>query len=192
MEMQDIPELVVHLESFLGPIKSGKQSCTSNKKLPFQVIRFEHRPSPLHITQTTLGLSNYLLELPNGSTIRQELCLCYDSKSQDLEPEIFLFVIGKDVQQSKKAVLRGSVLGPFGSLFPSSPLEAFYCTFPLYFTEEFHEFNQVEPQVVFVWLLPIYLEEVNFISENGWESFEELLYQTEIDLLDYDRPSIVF
>ena len=45
--------------------------------------------------------------------------------------------------------------------------------------------------VTWLEILPISDSELNFIIENGCESFEEILEESKVDILDLNRPSVV-
>lgn len=69
--------LILHLETFLGPIAGGWTEDAAGARLPFQVVRFEDRPRGNVVTYSTLGLSRHVLELPS-KTVRQELVMAVD------------------------------------------------------------------------------------------------------------------
>jgi Suppressor of fused protein (SUFU) len=70
-------------------------------------------------------------------------------------------------------------------------MEALYCGAPVYFSDEFHEIEDTDPPTILVWLIPITRAEAVFIAESAWERFEDALVESDPDLLDLERPSVI-
>ena len=66
-------------------------------------------------------------------------------------------------------------------------MEALYSAIPVYLPDDFAQFDDV----VLVWLVPISRAEAAFVTANGWSAFEDLLSETDPDLVDVDRKSLL-
>ncbi len=61
-----------------------------------------------------------------------------------------------------------------------------------YFLDSFHAFNCVgDVSIIQAWLIPITYNEANFIKQNGWEEFEDMLVKVDPDLINFKRASII-
>jgi hypothetical protein len=190
---EDFPSegLPAHLESFLGPIDGGWRDCDGTK-WPFQVVRFSGGPITGARTFVTLGFSFTLLHSPEcEGEFRLELMIMARQSFGDRNIPALLHQIGMYAVSSKHGYLRGSVLGPNGRIFEGSEMEAFYVTVPTYLPDEFAEFAHCEHYGGSIaWLIPIYRSEATFVSEQGWNAFEDLLLKFDPDVLDFQRPAI--
>lgn len=182
-----------YLESFLGKIERGWSKDADGKEIPFQVVKYSGGPFPNTVTYSTLGLSNEKLASPVSiKQIRQELIFISYSSFGDKNVPGILQQVGLRALKSKNSYLRGEVIGPYGPLFKASELEALYVTIPVYFPDSFHTFNSKSSiSVVQSWLVPITSKEANFVKQNGWDKFEDILEDMNPDLVDFYRTSVV-
>ncbi len=65
------------------------------------------------------------------------------------------------------------------------------CLPPLYFPESFEVYEHDLESTMFLWLVPITREELQYVREGGGQRFQELLVERDPDLLDLARESIV-
>jgi hypothetical protein len=183
---------VEFLESHLGSIVHGYTDDGEN--LPFHVVKFKGGPFPNTVTYSTLGLSHHNLVKRNSEkTIKHELFIVADSGFDEKEIVGALKRLGKEVLETHRPYLRGQVIGPRGTLFRGTKLEALYASVPVYFPDSFFEF-EVENEnssIAQVWLVPVTAREAAFVAQNGWSLFEDLLTEADPDLINFKRDSIV-
>ncbi len=188
---QTEPRLITHLEHFLGPISGGWSRSLLGAT--FQVALFESLPIARCSACTTLGMSQQpLAGGARGRAIHQELMMMLrPGKSIERLPAL-LAEVANEALASGKAILRGEVLGPRDPIWNGSRLVALYATSPVYLPKEFAVCELAdEVQCVLVWLVPITLEEVEYVKVHGWLAFEAVLENTNPDLLVVDRNSCV-
>jgi hypothetical protein len=179
--------LIGHLEKYLGRIDVGWQEPDS-----FRVLRFKHGPIANAVAFSTLGLSNSPLASPTtGKSVRHELLFINRADRGDMNIPAVLRQVGMESLSKKRPVLRGDVIGPRGQLFNGSTMEALYVAIPVYLPDSFHTYTSQNYSVVFPWLVPITRQEALYVAQNGWNAFEDRLSETDPDLLDIQRPSIV-
>jgi hypothetical protein len=182
------------LEQHLGMIEQGWNTDISGEKLPFNIVKYKGGPFPGTVTYSTLGLSHHFLKYPQSDgNLRQELFLVADSDFGEQNIPNILQLLGTEALESHLGYLRGQVIGPRGKLFKDTDLEALYATMPVYFPRSFYEFDDGVEQVpiVQVWLVPITKKEANFVLQNGWSQFEDILEEKDPDLINFKRDSII-
>ncbi|EPD53269.1 hypothetical protein HMPREF1210_01000 [Paenisporosarcina sp. HGH0030] len=181
------------LEDNLGEILYGFGDDAESAELPFQIVKFSKGPFQKTTTYSTLGLSNHILASPeNEMEIRQELIMVSYSEFGDEGIPGILHQVGMSILKDHSALLRGDVIGPYGSLFDDSNLEALYSSIPVYFHDSFHSYDiDTNSSILMTWLIPITSQEAGFISKQGWDSFEDILEEKDPDLVDFYRESIV-
>ena len=179
--------LIEFLETHLGPSRAGSR----DPKTGIQTIYFDDQPAEASVTLTTLGLSNRVLEREDGNKMRQELLFASYEDLDEWRPDVHVLHVADELAEKQKALKRGQVIALEGVLFPESELEAFYCAAPVYWPAEVQRWEGADPAVVVVWLVPITADEATFIEANGWKAFEELLDQSDPDLFDLRRASML-
>ena len=188
------PPLVRHLEGHLGPLRSGRRlppPAGGGAAPPLYVAEFADRPAAGAVTLATLGLSERVLEQEGGDGIRQELLFCFYRRPDQQDLERLLLSVAEELLAGGRALAARSLLGPHGPLLPGVGVEALYATAPVYFPDSLAALREVEPPVVFVWLVPVTAAEAAFIARRGGEAFEGLLEELDPDLLDLEREGIV-
>jgi hypothetical protein len=180
-----------HLESFLGNIEAGWRRGADGVELPFQVARFQRGVGDGTVAFATLGLSDHLLD---GRTkqIRQEFVMIGPESLRDGPVPGIMQQVGTGVLEAHSALLRGDVLGPKGSLFVGSKMEAIYVSLPVYFPDEFSVYTQNEIDIAMAWLVPISRNEAHYVRECGWRDFEERLTEIDPDLVNVYREPLTF
>lgn len=185
-------KFVAFLENNLGDILCGWSEDEEGKEYPFQIVKFSKGPFEGTTTYATLGLSSHILSNGDKPDIRQELLMISDANFGDEHIPAILNQIGMSILQQHSALLRGEVIGPYGPLFEHSALEALYSSVPVYFPDEFHMYEaDGEYPIIMTWLIPITSEEAAYVDFQGWEKFEDLLEQSDPNLVDFQRKSIV-
>jgi len=180
--------IVDHLESFLGKVDKGWSDTDESDGL--QIVSFPDSPDEGLITFATLGLSQHVLGIHGSKRVRQELVyVTYNSTSPE-KVASFLTSLGETILKKHKALLRGEVVHLSGDTSSKMGFESVYCTIPVLFDDDFATYHGTEPPTVLVWVFPLRQEESDFISNHGWENFEDMLEAQNTDLLDLNRPRI--
>lgn len=184
--------LIEHLESHLGQIDVGWKD-SDGTAWPFQVLRFLGGPIANTVTYSTLGLSDTALPSPvSGKQVRHELLFMARPAFCDRNIPAILHQVGMEAITSRRAYLRGDVIGPRGALISGTDMEALYVSLPVYLPDSFATYKSPEGiSCIFAWLVPITSQEAAFAKTKGWETFEDRLASVDPDLLDLRRKSIV-
>ncbi len=186
-------ELIQHLETYCGALERARDTDPEGKQLPFQIAQFAGGPFRGAKTLSTIGLSNLALEakgtLPGA--VRQELIMLYRVEHGMRELPVLLQQVALEYARSRQALLRGTVIGPRGTLISGYPFVSFYTAAPVYFPEEFAKCMTRSGPVFLAWLVPITADETELIQTKGWSAFEDELEKVNPDLIDLDRVSIV-
>ena len=180
--------VVDHLEQYLGEIEAGWSADADGRPVPFQVVRCPVPELAGCAAFSTLGLSAHpLTSRGSGRDVRLELVmLCHDTWRSGPAPSV-LQQIGRELIASGSALLRGDVVGPRGALVEGSTLTALYVAIPVHLPDAFAQCDDV----VFAWLAPISEREARHVHREGWSDFERLLIETDPDLTDWHRSSIL-
>jgi Suppressor of fused protein (SUFU) len=179
-----------HLEMHLGLIQEGWSENADGVSLPFQVVRLN--PMSGHDVDlfATLGLSNFKLRSrTSAKSIRCELVIMAHGRARALVG--VLQQVATELIEAQWALLRGDVVGPRGPLVEGSLLEALYASIPVYFRKEFASCDTELGPVVFIWLIPISVEEAELVRRIGWPALEQKLEEKDPDLSDLFQPTIV-
>ncbi|REK75634.1 suppressor of fused domain protein [Paenibacillus paeoniae] len=184
---------VEFLEDHLGQIEYGWSRDSEGNEVPFQIVKYSEGPFTGTVTYSTLGMSNErLVSSVSKKQIRQELIFVSYSTFGDENIPGILQQVGLEALKTNNAYLRGDVIGPYGTLFEGSELEALYVTMPVYFPDSFHTFDCVgDLSIIQAWLVPITFDEAIFIKQYGWEEFEDMLVKVDPDLINFKRVSII-
>lgn len=181
--------LLDHIENHIGIIDEGWKLQPSLSGI--RVVSISGKPSNKVVTFITLGLSEHILPMPDGREVREELIF---SSYEDSPKEMivsFLLTFSNFIVTKHQALLRGDVVGPSDSIIPGISLCAVYSSIPVIYDDTFATFTETVPPTIFVWLIPIYKEEAEFIGINGWSQFEDILEAKDPDLFDLKRERIV-
>lgn len=183
-------DFIGHLEAYLGRVQKRFEPARDEDRRPFQVLSFDGMPFRESTTIVTAGLGAHVLDQPKGPAVRQELVGCAYRAEADERFAGLVDLVGRDMLQSHKAVLRGQVIGPGGPLVRGATVEALLCASPWYWPEGFERYDGMQPPVLIIWLVPITASEAAFVRERGIDAFEELVEKHEPDLLDLQRSPI--
>lgn len=187
--MTRVAQLVEHLESYLGEIDVGWTTAADGADVPFSVVRFSAIETlPDCAVFSTLGLSRFPLPARRtGKRINHELMMMVPERLRTGPVPGLLQQLGSEVITSGSPLLRGDVVGPRGSLFAESVMQALYAALPVYLPDSFAEIDHI----AIVWMVPISRKEAEFVVRHGWQTFESLLVDSAPDLIEVARPSIV-
>lgn len=181
--------LIQHVENHLGPIDKGWKDNYTDESL--QIVSFLDCPGETVTTFLSLGMSDHVLEMKNSRKVRQELVFSTYTLSISNLVASFLMSLCEAILGRGKAVLRGEVIPLSPELATKIGFEYAYCTIPVFFDDDFCSYDETSPSTVMVWVVLIHKSEAEYIKENGWESFEDLLEKKDPDLCSLERESIV-
>lgn len=180
-------KLIQHIEKYIGTIEGG--ISTSHEiygNLSFSYIY--NQPFDNIITYLSLGISNHELSIDNNK-IRIELLMSTYNIYSKSEISECLFDISSKILNIHSAPSRGSVIE--SSFFIEKyNIYGFYCTFPVFFEEEFWVLKNDNFDIFFIWLIPLFKEEIEFIELNGWSKFEDLLEIADCDFWNLTRDKV--
>ncbi|PKR48927.1 suppressor of fused domain protein [Thalassospira marina] len=181
--------IIDHIESYVGPIQEGWKDKRSG--LNIQIIRCcdEIDESVDHFL--SLGFSDFVLEVSPEKNARHEFLFSvrfFDDYSLVFS---FLMTICEAVIVRAKAVLRGQYIRLPADVAAEMGFDALYCSIPMLQDHGFSGYDKVDPPVIFVWLIPIYSTELEFIEMNGWDRFEDMMVEQQPDLFSLSRKHII-
>jgi hypothetical protein len=179
------PPVVKHLEHHLGEATGGW-----GDKSRIQVLHFPARPEPGIVTYATLGLSDAVLPMGNGRTVRQELLLAVRAAFDPAAVAGMLTSFADYVVGQGRALLRGDVVGPSDPLIPGVEARAVYAAMPVVFPEGIDTMRESTPPTVFVWLAPLRVEDAEYVRFHGWSAFEDALERVPLDFWDLNRAPL--
>jgi hypothetical protein len=185
--------LFEHLESYLGTMEYGWKD-SDGTVWPFYVMRFSGGPVDT-VTFATLGLSDTPMpSLVSDKQIRHELLFMTRPSFGNGNIPAILHQVGMEAISDKRPYLRGELIGPRrGTLIAGTQVAALYVGNPPgCLPESFAPYRSPEGiPCVLAWLVPITLNEAEFVKTHGWERFEDELCRADPDLLDLKRASFL-
>jgi hypothetical protein len=176
--------LVEHLEAHLGAIVGEWQTDPDGYELPFQIVHYDGNAPPGTEIFSTFGLSEYelgehgarielLMIAPAGLTVGTIPPILHEAGMLPIDADDV-----PDLGDTYRAV---------EGLREVSPMDALYVGRPLYQPPEFNPFDNGIDRVVFWWLIPIYDVEAEFVEDEGWQEFEQLMWDLDVDPTDFSR-----
>lgn len=188
--MKAVPNLLDHLESYLGACKSSFAATDGIVPSEPSLLLFDRQPFDDANTIITFGLSNHLLSQPKSPPIRQELVMCFHKDANPIPYGQILTAITRRLIDRHKALLRGDVLFLEGPIVPGYSQSALVCTNPWYWAEGFEQASVDVGSVIVVWLVPVFDEEGQLIQSQGLAVWEQKISNQDIDLLDLRRKPL--
>jgi hypothetical protein len=188
-----IAGLVEHLERELGRIARGWQEDQDGAPMPFQVVEFEPGRIDDAIIYSTLGLSDFVLDSPiSDDRFRVELLMIVPTTRRGDAVPGLLLELGRTVAERREVPMIGDLFRNVGPLRDVASMDTLYVGRPLYFPADFAGFRSGDIGVSIAWLVPVSRAEAALVDEQGWEVFEQLMYDREdMDPVDFDRPSML-
>ncbi|HET6332759.1 MAG TPA: suppressor of fused domain protein [Polyangiales bacterium] len=177
-----------HLEQHLGPMARGWSSisCPDVEACLFKALPFDGID-----TLVTLGLSDQVLAMSDGRSVRQELLITLPhDKPVDRFAKLLLHVAER-LREGGRALLRGEVVALESQIIDESPARALYTSMPVVFPEALATLRDTSPPTVFVWLFPLLPTEAALVESAGWNDFEDRLASAQPDLFDLTRKAVV-
>jgi Suppressor of fused protein (SUFU) len=187
-------DLISHIERYLGAIQGGWKDNSSEHGI--SIASFKNTPCETVNTFLTLGLSKHVLALTDSKQVRHELVFSADETVPGTLVGSLLLSISEFLLVNHTSVHRGQVIRlpvnfvkniGFDSNFE---FDAIYCSNPVYFDDRFACYTESDPPTVMVLLIPIYNIEADFIDNNGWGLFEDILEKDDPDLFSLDRKPV--
>lgn len=177
-----------HLEAVLGPMIQGWSP--TGEPAGVHVVLFGHQPLDGTVTYATLGLSQHVLDMPKGRSVRQELLLAVQAGSAMDDFSKLLLHVAESVVGTHRALLRGDVFPLGHPIVRGSSCCHLYVSLPVVFPEGLATCDSTEPPTVFAWLVPVTDREEREIRTVGWSRFEDKLERADVDLFDLARSSV--
>ncbi|QZY88114.1 suppressor of fused domain protein [Exiguobacterium acetylicum] len=186
---------IEHLEAHCGE-STGHLEMEELQDHAIQMLQFQNAPFANANTVTSLGLLHHPLQFENGSVVHQEVMLSV--MQQDAESDLIelIYRLTLEALKTGHAYDLGEYLPMPVGLLSKYDFAALYVTTPFYFEESFQVYKGNaafgEPETVLpVWFVPIFASEVAYIEQYGTEEFNEMLYETEMQLLNLKRHPLV-
>lgn len=179
--------LVDHLERHLGLMAGGWSAEQLDVGHHIQIARFESAPSSGATTLCTLGMSGHELRTPSGRVLRLEVLFAWYVRDEIQNVPALLSQLAAEILDRHEPYLRGEVVGPRGQMFKDTHMTAIYFASPVIFPDGLASWDGVG----FSWAVPITTTEAAFIRTVGWDRFEELAEERDVDFLDLTRPAVV-
>jgi hypothetical protein len=176
--------LLEHLEAHLGDIAGSWETDPDGNELPFHIVHYAGKASPGTEIFSTLGLSDYELGA-HGDRV-ELLMIAPVGLTAGTVPPILLHAGVLPIDADEVPEL-GDTYTAVGELGEVSPMDALYVGRPLYQPAEFNPFEGHAGRVVFWWLIPIYDVEAEYVEAAGWEAFEQLMWDLDVDPTDFTR-----
>ncbi|PZG00165.1 suppressor of fused domain protein [Micromonospora deserti] len=192
--MTIVPVLVDHLERRLGRMTNSWRG-TSRQGLPtFNVGCFAGGVFANTTGYATLGLSRVPLHRPGHDRhlFLELIAAAHDPADASRVPLLgALEFVWSKCLDSREAVLRGEVVALPSEATVASRFSYLYAALPVYYDDDFKSVVvESGDEVAIVWLIPITSGEAAFVSEQGWEKFEQELVKHDPDLMDLNRAAI--
>lgn len=182
--------LITHIEQYLGEISQGwrldESTCDG-----VQVVAFEDRLFDGIDIYTTQGLSNNTLSLTETKDVKIEYIAIMKSEYGVKNILELMHWMCSSTLLSRKAVSRGDAFEAPKALKSIVNFDAVYFTLPNILDPRFYDFADSSPNTVFVWAIPIYQSELEYIRKHGWEAFEDTLEEEDPSLWDDQRNPVV-
>lgn len=177
-----------YLENYVGDI-DYEWSLAEQKYNNIRCVKIPNQPFENLTTYSTVGLSDYPLQM-NDRFVCQELLFSVYSSYSPKDVASFLLAFAEYLIDMKEGLLRGEVTGPNDPIFPFTAMNAVYASLPAFFEGDFHVLEADSKAVVFVWLIPLYESEAQYIQKEGWEDFETLLESAECEFWNLNREAL--
>jgi Suppressor of fused protein (SUFU) len=176
--------LLEHLEANLGEIAGSWDTDPDGSELPFRIVHYAGKAAPGTEIFSTLGLSDY--QLGEHDARIELLMIAPLGLTSGTIPPILLHAGLLPIDADAVPDLGDTYLA-VEELGEVSPMDALYVGRPLYQPAGFNPFDNGTDRVAFWWLIPIYDNEAEFVEAEGWEAFEQLMWDLDVDPTDFTR-----
>lgn len=185
--MSSGPNVVQHLDEILGVQED--QRIWSFKEDGFWVLEYTNTPTKHANTYLSTGLGRHVLGQNSGTPIRQELLMTVWEEYSSFDPAEKVASLSFDLLERHIPIPNHQVIPWHGGIFGGLKFSALYCTGARHMAEEM-EVIEGDPNLVFVWLIPIYPSEQEFCKEMGWQAFEDKINKQQPDFFNLERPTV--
>lgn len=179
-----IDGLVHHVEAHLGPIAGEWDTDPDGRELPFRIVHYEGKSPAGTEVFSTLGLSDYELA-DDGARIELIMIAPVRLTAGTIPP--ILVSAGELPIEVDDVPSVGDTFRSIDALREVSPMDCLYVGRPLYLPPDLNRFDNGVSEVVFLWLIPVYEQEADFVDAEGWEAFERLMWDLDVDPTDFTR-----
>jgi hypothetical protein len=185
------PILFRHVERYLGPINASWVDTIDGKKCPFQVVRCTGRVVDT-VFFCTLGLSDHPFPNQPGA-FRHELVIAVPKTFGTRNTTPLLQQLGMAALNRNKPFREGDVMLGKNPVFHEWPFRGFLASHPCVIEDEaFARCTREDGQSLeFVWMAPLYQEEIEFVRAHGLSRLEDLFIAKRIDLVNLNRKPAV-
>lgn len=188
--------VIAHMQRYLGTVSEGWQPGGSEgEETGIALVQWDERPDEDHVIVSTFGLSRLPLFQGEGAELRQEFLIVWPEEELTDSVLSHLYAAAQTMATTGEAFPRGGLLPlPQTPPLPSGtdePLVAWYATVPYFMPREGVLLEAVEPPLVLTWLLPVYENELQFITLSGAEAFEDLIVEAREKSFVWPRESLV-
>ena len=180
---EPIDAVLAHLERYLGPVVGDWAHHPDGAELAFQVVHFQRQATATEV-YSTLGLSDYGL---GPERLRCELIMIAPLTLPEGAIPPILVHAGELPIEADQPPRLGDVFVDVDALADLSPMSRLTVARPLYQPPEFAFADVDDDCVAFLWLIPVYESEAAFVEDEGWEAFEQLMWDVDADPIDFQR-----
>jgi hypothetical protein len=187
----ETPVLFRHIERYLGPVNASWVETIDGKKCPFQVVRCTGRVEDT-VFFCTLGLSDHPFP-QHPSVFRHELLIAVPRTFGTRNIPPLLQQLGMIALERNRPFFEGDVMLGKNPVFVEWPFRGFFASQPCVIEDEaFAECIREDGQRLrFVWMAPLYEEEIEFVRAYGLSRLEDLFIERHVDLVDLNRKPAV-
>lgn len=175
-------QILLHYEKYLGNYAEASVFAGTKESSPIQALKFPNVLDGLK-TFATLGFSKYFGVIKN----KAEIVFSVDENLEEALLSIIMnslfFITENQIDFGKGTFIKGveKINADFAN---SHNIRAVYFTLPFVFPEDFSEITgEIKMYEAFF----LTQSELEYLEENGAESFEDYLEENEIDVYDINR-----
>ncbi|WP_438347722.1 suppressor of fused domain protein [Paenibacillus sp. FA6] len=187
-QMKDIAKL-------LGNINGGRPRISrfydDNKLNSIDVVVMDNKPDLHETTFATIGLCNYNIGyFVDGKPLRVEFIgACIDEYNQfgNILSTCAFNIINSDYSCSPGTIYPNVVK----MYYPEFTLKHVMFVSPFLWDESLKPFDFEDKHVSWLQAIPISDAEYTYVEENGNEALENLFEQSDVDILDLNRVSVL-
>lgn len=176
--------LARHLQRHLGEVVGEWSHGPDGDELPFTVVHFEPREGTATEVYCTLGLSDY--ELGEDEHRIELLMITPLALPEGSIPPVLVEVGAMPIEVGDVPEL-GDVFTDIAPLAEVSDMDTLYVGRPLYQPTGFAQYGSRFDGVDIFWLVPVHETEAEFVRAEGWEAFERLMWDLDVDPTDFSR-----
>jgi hypothetical protein len=194
-EVDDLPAIFKHVEQYLGQVNAYWTQTVEGESCPFQVVRCTGRVIDT-LFFCTVGLSNRQFRDkrdPAAGPVRQELLIAVPTSFGTRNVPPLLQQLGMIALHRNRPFLRGEFMMGTDPVFSQWPFRGFYASRPCVIEDEAFAACAREDgeQVFFLWLVPLYEREIDFVRKHGHDRLEVFFAENNVDLVDLNRTSVI-